>query len=243
MRRPTVLFIPGLLCDGALWHHQAEALADATECRIADVAQDSTVESMARRALDAVEGTLSVCGLSMGGYVAMALVRIAPERVERLCLMDTGARADTPERIKARRGLMALARSGRFKGVTPRLLPLLIHPERLGDAALAAEVLAMAERVGRDAFLRQQEAIIARPDSRPSLARIEVPTLVAVGAGDQLTPPELAREMATLIPHAELKVLDGAGHLPPLETPGAVNEMLRRWLTQAGSIGGMERVP
>ena len=229
-RRPTLLFLPGLLCDGTLWRHQAEALADAAECRIADVAQDSTIEAMAHRALASVEGKLSVCGLSMGGYVAMAIMRIAPERVERLCLMDTGARADTPERARSRRDLMALARSGRFKGVTPRLLPLLLHPDRLGDTALAAEVLAMAERVGRDAFLRQQEAILARPDSRPFLASVAVPTLIAVGEGDQLTPPDLATEMATLISNAELNVLKGAGHLPPLETPGAVTDMLRGWL-------------
>jgi pimeloyl-ACP methyl ester carboxylesterase len=231
MRRPTVLFLPGLLCDGALWRHQAESLADAAECRVADVAQDSTVEAMARRALDSVEGMLSVCGLSMGGYVAMALMRIAPERVERLCLMDTGARADTPERTRLRRGQMELARTGRLNDLTPLLLPLLVHPDRAGDAALAAEVLAMAERVGPDAFLRQQEAIIARPDSRPFLPQIGVPTLVAVGAGDQLTPPDLAQEIATLIPHSELRLLDDAGHLPPLETPGAVNATLRNWLT------------
>lgn len=231
MRRPTLLFLPGLLCDGALWRHQAAALADAAECRVADLTLDSTVDAMARRALASVEGKLSVCGLSMGGYVAMAIMRLAPERVERLCLLATGARADTPERVGARRALMALAQSGRFKGVTPRLLPQLLHQDRLGDEALANEVLAMAERVGPDAFLRQQEANIARPDSRPALAAIAVPALIAVGAGDQLTPPNLAREMATLIPGAELRVLDGAGHLPPLETPDAVSAMLRRWLT------------
>lgn len=230
MRQPTVIFLPGLLCDAGLWRHQVEALADVAVCRVADVAEDTTVEAMARRALDGTEGMLSVCGLSMGGYVAMAIMRIAPERVERLCLMDTGARADTPERARARRGLMALARSGRFKGVTPRLLPQLLHQDRLGDEVLAGEVLAMAERVGREAFLRQQEAILARPDSRPALGAITVPTVVAVGAGDQLTPPDLAEEMATLIPGSRLTVLDGAGHLPPLETPEAVNELLRGWL-------------
>jgi pimeloyl-ACP methyl ester carboxylesterase len=169
----------------------------------------------------------------MGGYAALAVMRLAPRRVTRLCLMDTSARPDTPQQARRRRGLMALAARSRFRGVTPRLLPQLLHPDRLADAALGAEIIAMADRVGRAAFLRQQRAILNRPDSRPDLENIGVPTLVAVGSGDALTPPELAEEMAERIPGAVLRVIPDAGHLPPLETPQAVNELLRAWLDDA----------
>jgi len=114
--------------------------------------------------------------------------------------------------------------------VTPRLLPLLLHPDRLDDQALCDDVMAMADRVGQAAYLRQQAAIVARPDSRPDLARVAVPTLAAVGAGDQLTPPELAAEIAALVPGADLQIVERAGHLLPMERPDAATGLLRRWL-------------
>jgi pimeloyl-ACP methyl ester carboxylesterase len=123
-----------------------------------------------------------------------------------------------------------MTRGNRFRGVTPRLLPQLIHADRLGDTALVDEIMAMAERIGRDAFLRQQQAILTRPDSRPMLAGIGVPTLVVVGADDILTPPHLAEEIAAGIPGAHLRVIPASGHLPPLERPAETTELLRNWL-------------
>ena len=236
--RPPLLLFPGLLCDARLWRDQVAALSAAAPCIVADCTQDDTLDGMAERALAAVDtmfsGRFAVAGLSMGGYAALALMRRAPERVSAFCLMDTSARPDTPEQARRRRGLMALvARGGRFKGVTPRLLPQLLHPDRLGDEALCEEVMAMADRIGPAAFLRQQAAIVARPDSRPDLPRIAVPTLVAVGAGDQLTPPEHAAEIAGLVPGAALHVVEGAGHLLPMERPDAATGLMRPWLDAA----------
>lgn len=225
-----ILFLPGLLCDDRLWRDQLAVFTDAT---VADLTQDDDVEAMAVRALQSVSGRFNLCALSMGGYVALAIMRLAPERVARLCLMDTSARADTQEQSRRRRGLMAMTRGNRFRGVTPKLLPQLLHPDRLADAALCQDVLDMAERVGRDAFLRQQQAILSRPDSRADLARIAVPTLVAVGAADSVTPPHLAEEIASLIPGAALRVLPACGHLPPMERPDDTNAMLRDWLATA----------
>jgi pimeloyl-ACP methyl ester carboxylesterase len=165
----------------------------------------------------------------MGGYVALEVLRQAPGRVTRLALFDTSARPDTPEQTRRRRGLIALSRSGQFRGVTPRLLPQLIHPSRL-DTPLATEVMAMAERVGHESFLRQQHAIMHRPDSRPDLARIAVPTLVGVGSDDALTPPHLAEEMAAMIPGARLRRFADAGHLPTMEVPEAVTAAMAAWL-------------
>lgn len=229
MRRQTLLLLPGLLCDSRLWREQAAALAPLARAVVAELTLDDRMEAMAARAIAAVEGPFALAGLSMGGYVALEVMRQAPGRVTRLALLDTSARPDTAEQTRRRRGLIALSRSGQFRGVTPRLLPQLIHPLRL-ESPLAAEVMAMAERVGQEAFLRQQEAIMHRPDSRPGLARIAVPTLVGVGADDALTPPPLAAELAAMIPGARLRHFADAGHLPTMETPEAVNAALAGWL-------------
>lgn len=227
---PVLLFLPGLLCDGRLWRDQIAAL-QGVRCVVADLTHDETVGAMADRALRAVptDVPLAVCGLSMGGYVAFEIMRRAAPRVARLALFDTSARPDTPEQTRRRRALLALSESGMFRGVTPRLLPQLLAPANLAGP-LGPEVMAMAERVGRPAFHRQQRAIMHRPDSRQGLAAIAVPTLVAVGEEDALTPPHLAEEMAAGIPGARLARIPTAGHLPPMETPEAVTGLLRDWL-------------
>jgi pimeloyl-ACP methyl ester carboxylesterase len=124
---------------------------------------------------------------------------------------------------------MALSRTGQFRGVTPRLLPSLVHPDAV-DGPLGHEVRAMADRVGHEAFLRQQLAILHRPDSRPMLPGIGKPTLVAVGEADTLTPPELAEEIAAAIPGARLAYIPESGHLPTMERPVESTALLRDWL-------------
>lgn len=232
MTRPVLLLLlPGLLCDARLWRDQAATLGEVARPVVADLTHDDALPAMAERALAAVPdgAPLALCGLSMGGYVAFEILRRAAGRVARLALFDTSARPDTPEQTRRRRALLALSESGMFRGVTPRLLPQLLHPDHL-HGPLGDEVMAMAERVGRAAFHRQQRAIMHRPDSRPDLPGIRVPTLVAVGEGDALTPPELSEEMAALIPGARLARVPGAGHLLPMEAPEAATRLLREWL-------------
>lgn len=229
-RTPLVL-LPGLLCDRALWQGQIEDLADIADPWVADLTHDDSMTDMARRVLAGAPPRFALAGLSMGGYVAQEIMRQAPERVLRLALLDTGSHADTKEQTARRRGLIELAEKGEFRGVTPRLLPVFVHPKRLEDKALVAAVTAMAERVGKDAFLRQQRAIMGRPDSRPSLGAIKCPTLVLCGRQDQLTPLALHEEIAALIPGALLSIVEECGHLSTMERPWEVSVHLRQWLT------------
>lgn len=229
MTEPLAL-LPGLLNDAALWRHQIAALADRADCLVPDFTTQDSVAAMAETVLSALPGRFALAGLSMGGYVAFEILRRAPGRVARLALLDTKAGPDSAEQAARRRGLIALAEKGRFQGVTRRLLPLLIAEAHLANEALVAEVMAMAGRVGRDAFVRQQAAIMGRPDSRPILARIQCPTLVLCGRQDQLTPPDLHMELAAGIRDARLVVLEDCGHLAPLEQPAAVTAALGNWL-------------
>ena len=228
-RHPLVL-LPGLLCDGDLWRHQVATLADVAETVVADLTGHDDLSAMARHVLGQAPETFALAGLSMGGYLAQEIMRQAPDRVERLALLDTSARADAPESVRQQQDLMALAERGAFKGVTPRLLPDLIHRDRLGDRVLTEAVLAMAERVGREAFLRQQAAIMHRPDSRRDLGAIHCPTLVLCGRQDVLTPLAVHEEMAEKVPRATLVVIEDCGHLAPLEQPHAVSAVMRYWL-------------
>lgn len=231
MAAPTpLILLPGLLCDAALWRHQARTLADVADITVPDLTQDDSVGAMAERVLAAAPSEFALAGLSMGGYVAQEIMRRAHRRVFRLALIDTSARPDTPEQSERRKGLIKQAEMGEFKGVTSRLLPLLIHPDRLGDEALTGVVRRMAENVGKAAFLRQQRAIMGRPDSREDLNRIACPTLVLCGRQDGLTPIEVHREMAEAISGAALVIVEDCGHLAPLERAVTVSAVMRYWL-------------
>jgi len=229
MTTPLIL-LPGLLCDAALWQPQVADLAGIADCTIADLTRHEAMGDFADHVLATAPPRFALAGLSMGGYVAQEIMRRAPERVTRLALLDTSARADSEEQSARRRGLIELAKMGNFRGVTPRLLPLLIHPDRLHDEPLTEAVMGMAERVGIEAFLRQQQAILTRKDGRGDLARIGCPTLVLCGRQDQLTPLAVNEEMARLIPGARMVVVENCGHLSTLERPLEVNLALRAWL-------------
>jgi pimeloyl-ACP methyl ester carboxylesterase len=231
-RTPLVL-IPGLLCDRALWRHQIEHLADIADIIVADVSGQDSMAAMADAVLSqAPAGKFALAGLSMGGYVAFEIMRRAPERVSQLALLDTMARKDTEEQRQRRLSMMAQAEKGDFKGVTSRLLPLFIHADRLKDEPLVDEIMAMTKRVGRDAFLREQTAIMGRPDSRLHLGEIRVRTLVLVGRQDALTPVELHEELASRISRAKLAIVENCGHMSTMERPEPVTAVMRYWLQE-----------
>lgn len=225
-----IVLVAGLNCSARLYAQQIPALWEFGPVTVADHRRDDSLAAIARRILAAAPPRFALAGLSMGGYIAFEVMRQAASRVAKLALLDTGARAETPERTEQRKPLLELARSGRFGEITDNQYPTLVHRSRLGDAALKAQVRAMNEETGAEAYLRQQQAIIIRPDSRPGLAAIACPTLVLVGDDDQPTPPELAREMAAGIKDARLVVVPDCGHLSTMERPQAVNAALVEWL-------------
>ena len=231
MKTPLVL-VPGLLCDAALWGPQVEALADLADFWIPDLRTQPSIREMGAAVLDdAPFSTFALAGLSMGGYVAMEVIRQSAQRVTQLALVDTRATPDAPEESERRRELIRLAQTERgFTPVTNRMLPLLVHPSRVKDAPLVKIIRDMAERTGIDGFVRQQTAIIGRPDSRAGLKEINVPTLILCGRQDAITPLARHQEMAALIPGSELTIVEQCGHLSTLERPQEVNLALRAWL-------------
>lgn len=233
MPTPLVL-VPGLLCDERLWSHQLKYLSDVADPVVADVPTSGSVGGMARDVLRRAPERFALAGLSMGGYVALEIMRQAPERVTALALLDTSARADTPEQTRARLELLRLAEAGRFAEVPRLLLPRVVHPARLADEELSSVVVGMASAVGTEVFERQERAIMARPDSRGDLASIGCPTLVLCGREDELTPLRVHREMAELVPGAWLRVVEECGHLSTLERPEEVNGALGEWLERSG---------
>ena len=235
MNKLPLLALPGLLCDERLWQHQAaDLLPDHPVTSFALTQHDSMAALAAAALARAPAGRFALAGLSMGGYLALEIVRQAPERVAVLALLDTSARPDTPEQTELRRAAIAES-AGDFDAVIRASLPRLVHPSRLDDASLVMPIAAMAGAVGRDGYVRQQQAIIGRADSRPTLAQIRCPTLVICGREDALTPLALSEEIAAGIAGARLVVIEESGHMTAMERPREVSAALRTWLAMGAT--------
>jgi pimeloyl-ACP methyl ester carboxylesterase len=225
-----IVLIPGLNCSPRLYASQMPALWRFGPVTVADHTRDDSMAAIARRILADAPPRFALGGLSMGGYIALEIVRQAAERVAKLALLDTGARADTAEATEKRRVNIAAAEGGRFDEIIDVQFPIYVHPSRANDAILKAEYVAMCHDVGPEAYVRQQKAIMARADSRPLLPSIRCPTLVLVGKEDAATPVELSQEMATAIPGARLIVLRDCGHLSTMEKPDLVTAEFVAWV-------------
>jgi pimeloyl-ACP methyl ester carboxylesterase len=230
----TLLLLPGLASDAALWRDQLPPLGrrPGTTVSVSDAhARFATLPEMAAALWAEHAGPLVLIGTSMGGILSLEMLRQAPQRVAGLALLGSSARPDTPELITLRTQACELFAAGRMDEVLRANLMFAFHPDNIrAGSALPADYLAMIGRAGADQLIRQNRAIMARPDSRPLLPSIACPTLVVCGEADQLTPPEASREMAEAIPGAELHVLPRCGHLLTWEAPQAVNALLAGWL-------------
>ncbi len=233
MRSPLpAVLIPGLLCTPRFYEPVLSTLWRCGPVMIARHTEDDSIAAIARRILADAPPRFALAGHSMGGYIAFEILRQAPDRVAKLALLSTAARPDLPEQSERRRTLIDLTRKGRFDDVADILFPILVHPSRRDDKPLQELVRTMADDTGPEAFVRQQTAIMNRIDSRPGLAAIQCPTLVVVGDGDALTPPERAAEIAGGIAGARLVTIKDCGHMCVLERPEELGSALRNWIAQ-----------
>jgi len=224
-----VVLVPGLLCSSEIFASQIPALWPSGPVTVASTLEGQTIGEAAASILRDAPPRFALAGISMGGYLCLEIMRQAPSRVLKLALIDTSARADTAQQTAARRRSIARAKTG-FTAVALLGLTSLLHPGRRGDPDLLDINLRMARAVGLEGYERQQGIAISRPDSRPFLGAIGVPTLVLVGDSDPLTPPAHSEEIASAVRDAKLKVVPDCGHLSPIEQPGAVSEALGEWI-------------
>jgi pimeloyl-ACP methyl ester carboxylesterase len=226
-----IVLVPGLLCTAEIFTPQLAALWPYGPVTVASTLEGGTIPEMAAHILADSPPRFALDGVSMGGYICFEIIRQAPERVIKLALLDTTARPDTPEQTAQRHALTTLSRKGNFKTILAQIMTTLVHPSHQKNTNLRDIQIRMGLLIGVEGMARQQEAIIARPDSRPGLADIAVPTLVLVGDKDPLTPPDRAEEIASAIPGARLVVVPDCGHMSTVEQPEAVNRALIDWMT------------
>lgn len=232
--KPTLVLVPGVICDHRLWEPVRPGLEQVAHVQVTEAHfKYPTLEEIAEAVLANAPERFALAGLSFGGYIAMEIMRRAPERVDRLALLNTSARTDTPERRAERERMVKQAQVGRFVGVTSRLAGQFVHPDRAGETDLIETIQAMAQNVGRDGYIMQQRAILERPDARPGLGAISCPTLIVVGRQDSRTPVALHEEMHALIPGSQLVVIENCGHLSPMERPDEVVAAMTAWLRRA----------
>lgn len=226
----NLILLPGLAGNEAMWRDQLAALADFRP-RVSDAhMRRDTVPDMAAALLAHQPGELVLCGASMGGMVALEAARQAPERIRGLALLGTTARPEDEDTRAVREKAIELFAQGRAREVIEPNVAMAFHPDRAEDTELAARYLDFVLGAGPAALIRQNRAVIARPDARSHLPALRCPVLVMCGEDDQLTPPALSREIAALVPGAQLVLLPRCGHMLTMEQPQAVNRELRRWL-------------
>jgi pimeloyl-ACP methyl ester carboxylesterase len=232
MARETLVLLPGAFTDAELWDDQIRSLGDLVDPLPIALNGADTVAAMAERVLRTAPLRFNLAGVSLGGHVALEIMRRAPQRVLRLALLNFHARPEPPEKGSLRQRWAEQVKSGQYEAVVEALIPALIAPTTGAGAALPARLRAMASRCGAGGFLALNQAMLTRADSRPTLAAIACPTLVIAGREDHAVPLEQAEEVAAGIGHARLMVLEGCGHLAPLEQPRAVTRALRVWLAE-----------
>lgn len=237
MVRVPLLLVPGLMCDHAVWEPVMPALRQQAEPQVVDHGGEDNLTRMAERLLARAPAQFALAGHSMGGRVALEVLRLAPQRVRQLALLDTGYRprasaAAGEEEARQRQALLELARSRGVRAMAQTWVQGMVHPARLGDAGLMADILDMFERKSADIFAGQIQALLDRPDAGPVLETIAVPTLVLCGRQDGWAPVGQHQEIVARIPtgHATLNIIEEAGHMSTMEQPEAVAEAMCAWL-------------
>jgi pimeloyl-ACP methyl ester carboxylesterase len=232
----TVLLLPGLMCDGDFWLPLTQGpLALAQHCEVVDYGDADSLTAMAEAALALAPAQFALAGHSMGGRVALEIVRMAPQRVQKLILMDTGylprAAGEKGDTEKAgRMALVEIARKDGVRAMCAQWVKGMVHPDRLGDAALIESITAMFARKSAERFARQQNALLTRPDASPVLASLAMPCMLLCGRQDSWATVAQHTAMQVLAPHASLSVIEDAGHMVLMERPEATVKAIREFL-------------
>lgn len=230
MSKPVLFLLPGLICDARIWQDQISALGGSHDVRVPNFYGFDSLSGMAQTVLDDAPERFAVAGHSMGARVALEVLALAPERVERIALLDTGAHPPAAGEAARRQVLVDLINAKGMEAAVEAWLRPMIHPDRLGDAAFMDDMAAMVRRASPAIFEKQVHALLNRPDGFTRLPLITVPCAMIVGRQDSWSPPEQHEAMRGHVPHAVLTVVDDSGHMAPAERPGAVNVALHAWL-------------
>lgn len=226
----SLILIPGLAGDSAMWRDQLAGLAPWQPVVTDAHTRAASIEDMAAQLLGQHEGELVLCGASMGGMIAMEAARQAPQRIAGLALLGTDARPDSPEMTRLREEAIVLFAQGRAREVIEPNVAFAFDPANA--ARLSASYLEFVLAAGAQQLIRQNRAVIGRPDARPNLPQLRCPVLVLCGESDRLTPPERSREIASLVAQSELVLVPRCGHMSTMEQPGIVNARLAGWLAK-----------
>ncbi|PPV08622.1 hydrolase [Xanthomonas bromi] len=231
--KPALLLLCGLLCDAAIWRPQRAALGDLADVQVLDFAGFDSITRMAAHVLAVAPPHFALAGHSMGGRVALEIMRQAPARVLRLALLDTGIAPRRDGEREERLALVRLAHAQGMQALAQRWLPPMLHPDHTANADLMDDLMAMVQRQSAQSFAGQTNALLERPDAAPVLAQIACPTLLGVGRQDTWSPLARHQDMARHIPQARLAIFEHCGHMAPIEAPVAVCDALRDWLQAA----------
>jgi pimeloyl-ACP methyl ester carboxylesterase len=235
---PQLVLLPGLACDERLWEAQLPALPSAFGARVSDVQRHhDTIEGMAAAVLREHDGPLVLCGASMGGMVAMEAARQAPERIAGLALLGTSARPETPEMFTLREDAIAYFERGELRDVIEPNAYFAFHPTQAADPAMVQRYLDIVLGAGAEQLIRQNRAVMRRPDARQHLSSVRAPVLLLCGDSDRLAAPECTRELAALMPHADVVWIAECGHMLTMEKPEQVNAALNAWLAARFAAG------
>lgn len=234
-RRPHLLLLPGLVCDDAIWQHQASYFSKITTVKIPDYGLSDSLEKMAQVVLRDAPERFAVAGHSMGGRVAFEILRRVPERVVGVALLDTAHRpratGEAGERERSDRfALLDVARSQGMRAMARQWIPRIVHPARLSDEAFINSIIEMIDRKTADIFAAQINALLERPDAAPVLRSVRSPTMILCGREDLWSPLAGHREMAALVPQSKLVIIENCAHMAPMERPEEVTSTLSEWL-------------
>ncbi len=226
----NLILIPGLLNDESLWKYQQQALRSQANIIIPQIQSFSDIRQQAAYILKNAPEKFALAGLSMGGYIAMEMMKQAPQRVTRVAFLDTTWQIDDAQKKQQRENMIELSAYGRFEGVTSLILKQILAPENLENQELVSQIKIMAKKTGQKEFVNQQKLILSRTSSVELFSQIQVPALCLVGQKDIITEASVMKEMAKALPYGYFCEVENAAHLPPLEQPNAVNAVMQIWM-------------